>query len=177
MSQNREVALLLLFLGACQMRSLTADPQPNMSGTPPPMEAGGSVPPAAEAGTSVPPGAEAGALTLDEQCVRSDLGPVTPLAAPCTGAPRACAPAEISCRSTGLANTLRAQLKACGTTCGEIAISFWSGCASDVWFPASGSLERGEVRACIRQLVLGQAWTCAPPNAWAKVYVDNCTLP
>jgi hypothetical protein len=159
---------MVFFLGACRMHDLSADP---LSGTDaalagPDLSADGQSPPV-----------EAGVLTPDQQCVRTDLGAVPPPPAPCPAVPSDCAPPGISCRSTALAETLRAQLKACGTFCGEIAIAFSSGCASDVSFTPSGSLQREDVRACIRQLVLGKAWTCAPPNAWAAVYIDNCTLP
>ena len=183
MPSPRSFAVLVVLLGACRTHgplpvasdatlaapdSATPDVTAPMSDVLPP-------PTGPETGVAPEPDA---ALTLDEQCALRNMGAVPPPAVPCSAAPIACASQSISCRGTGLANTLRSQLKACGTPCGEIDIAFSSGCASDVRFsPTVNTLEKPEVQACIRQLVLGKAWTCAPTEAWAHVYIDSCTLP
>lgn len=138
-------------------------------------DSGSSSPPATEGGAPSPPAPEGGTLSIDERCVRNDLGPVPPAPAAC---PRmACVPAGTTCSKTGLAQTLRSQIQACGGRCGDVAVAFSSGCASDVRFFLPSDPRGDTIEACIRQLVLGKAWECAAPNGWATVYIGRCTTP
>jgi len=188
----RRSAVLLLFLGACRVRSLPGEPlpgpndaasaapdtrDPSGSGggdaSPSLVESGAISPPITEGGAQ--PSGDGGPLPIDHQCVRNDLGPVPPPPSAC--APMVCAMAGANCSATGLAQSLRNSIKACGGRCGQLAVGFSSGCASDVRFFIPEDPRRDAIQACIRQLIVGKAWDCAPPNGWASLSIDHCTDP
>jgi hypothetical protein len=111
------------------------------------------------------------------ECLRTDLGPVPPAGEACQATPEACPPSEgFSCFGNPLANTVRPALKVCAY-CGEVALGFSSGCASDIRVRlglAGPPLDAAE--ACIRQALLGKRWECAPAEGWVSISIDSCTL-
>jgi hypothetical protein len=109
--------------------------------------------------------------TADGECDVPEPRPI-PQRNDCAVTAQACEPGQ-GCVFTPLSETLRPLLlDSCDVYCGELEVGATNACITRVENPTGnvGNLE------CVRQLLLGTRWECAPNEGMARVYLGSCTI-
>jgi hypothetical protein len=84
-----------------------------------------------------------------------------------------------SCPDRAFTASVRQQLGPCAAACGPFVVGVSAGCVTEV-LPGDAAPDAGldgQAIACIRKILVGTGWACAPGDGWVRVPSGACLTP
>lgn len=84
-----------------------------------------------------------------------------------------------SCSFSPLSVTLTQISSQCDVYCGILSVGIKSGCVADIYTTHLGVFApqtTDHALACMKGLLFGTRWDCAPSDGWVAAYLGSCTI-